>query len=523
MRPGVENEEGVVVVGTIDSTLGLVSSTEYGGVISETEEPSWGNYSSLIRNSYGTLGVRDYLTDSPGPLEADVWYEMWIVHDFADQSYAVYARGGSDLPEKTLLTKEIVITNYDESVTRRFENDRLPFRRESFSPLDWFMIRYSAAEWKGIHNFYIDDIAVGSEAIESSPVEPPFAGGRVFVEDFEGESVLDDWSVGPIVGDESLLTTIEVQDDPVDSGQGKVLAIVAGEAGNTSIVYDLGDRGLVPGGNDTIYFKVMRPLEETDNGAFVPAILDASLGMVSSEEYGGLKDETEHPHWGHYASYVRYISSNPLDIIGSGEAFTGWINEGPADAGIWYEIWMVHDFSDFSYRVYARGGTDFPVKTLLTKERIILNDDQSVQVVFEGDKVDFRVPSLAPLDWFMIRYSAHPYKGIHNLYIDDVAVGRNEVDVTRKLVNISTRAWVGSGKDVMIGGFYVDGDKPMEVLIRGVGPELAGLEGNGLTAGELLADPTITLVKETGDEIVSTDWETAVSYTHLTLPTNREV
>ena len=45
-----------------------------------------------------------------------------------------------------------------------------------------------------------------------------------------------------------------------------------------------------------------------------------------------------------------------------------------------------------------------------------------------------------------------------------------------KLYNISTRAMVGTGNDVIIAGFFIDGEAPKTVLIQGVGKELATLD-----------------------------------------------
>ncbi len=50
----------------------------------------------------------------------------------------------------------------------------------------------------------------------------------------------------------------------------------------------------------------------------------------------------------------------------------------------------------------------------------------------------------------------------------------------QRLANISSRGWVGSGNNILIGGFIVSGNSPKKVLIRGVGPGLAavGLSGD---------------------------------------------
>lgn len=57
-----------------------------------------------------------------------------------------------------------------------------------------------------------------------------------------------------------------------------------------------------------------------------------------------------------------------------------------------------------------------------------------------------------------------------------------------RLVNISTRSYVGSGGDVMIAGFIIGGTAPKTVLIRASGPALAQFNLSGL-----LADPTLEL------------------------------
>lgn len=54
-----------------------------------------------------------------------------------------------------------------------------------------------------------------------------------------------------------------------------------------------------------------------------------------------------------------------------------------------------------------------------------------------------------------------------------------ELDTNSRLQNISTRGFVGTGDDVMIGGFIISGSSPKTVLVRGRGPSLAdfGVQG----------------------------------------------
>src|SRR5690606_6171645 len=43
-----------------------------------------------------------------------------------------------------------------------------------------------------------------------------------------------------------------------------------------------------------------------------------------------------------------------------------------------------------------------------------------------------------------------------------------------RLVNLSSRAYLGTGDDVLIAGFIIDGNVPKRILIRGIGPGLTG-------------------------------------------------
>ncbi len=81
----------------------------------------------------------------------------------------------------------------------------------------------------------------------------------------------------------------------------------------------------------------------------------------------------------------------------------------------------------------------------------------------------------------------------------------------QKMVNISTRAMVGSGDNVCIAGFVVTGSTPKRVLIRGVGPSLAqyGLSG-------VLAKPVLNVYRS-GTVIASnTGWSTSADATQIT-------
>jgi hypothetical protein len=71
------------------------------------------------------------------------------------------------------------------------------------------------------------------------------------------------------------------------------------------------------------------------------------------------------------------------------------------------------------------------------------------------------------------------------------------------LGNISTRSFVQTGDNVMVGGFIVQGSQPKNVIIRAIGPELSQ---HGVP--DFLADPTLELHNGTGALIASNDnWQ----------------
>ena len=72
-----------------------------------------------------------------------------------------------------------------------------------------------------------------------------------------------------------------------------------------------------------------------------------------------------------------------------------------------------------------------------------------------------------------------------------------------QLANISTRGFVLTGNDVMIGGFILGGNNNTRVVVRGIGPSLAPF---GLSP--VLADPTLELHDGNGALLISNDdWQ----------------
>ncbi len=74
------------------------------------------------------------------------------------------------------------------------------------------------------------------------------------------------------------------------------------------------------------------------------------------------------------------------------------------------------------------------------------------------------------------------------------------------LSNISTRSFVQTGDNVMIGGFIVQGTAPKTVIIRAIGPELTPFG-----VPNVLANPTLELHDSAGAVIASNEnWQTTI-------------
>ena len=84
---------------------------------------------------------------------------------------------------------------------------------------------------------------------------------------------------------------------------------------------------------------------------------------------------------------------------------------------------------------------------------------------------------------------------------------------TSTLVNLSCRARVGTGADLLIAGFVISGTEPRRLLIRGVGPTLAGFGVDGT-----LADPRLEVIRQGAPAATATvasndNWEATLAPT----------
>jgi hypothetical protein len=122
------------------------------------------------------------------------------------------------------------------------------------------------------------------------------------------------------------------------------------------------------------------------------------------------------------------------------------------------------------------------------------NADQIPQNLRPSDARESAIlATLQPGSYTVILSGKNDTGGVGLLEVYDISSG-----ASAELTNVSSRGFVGTGDNVMIGGFIVSGTT--QVVVRGLGPTLTqfGLSGT-------LADPVVTLVNQNGNVVQSND------------------
>jgi len=108
------------------------------------------------------------------------------------------------------------------------------------------------------------------------------------------------------------------------------------------------------------------------------------------------------------------------------------------------------------------------------------------------------VSSLDPAPYTVILSGKDQSTGVGLVEIYDTAAG-----AASELGNISTRGFVLTGSNVMIGGFILGGNGNTRVVVRGIGPSLAQI---GLSP--VLTNPTLELHDSNGTLLIANDdWQ----------------
>jgi hypothetical protein len=114
------------------------------------------------------------------------------------------------------------------------------------------------------------------------------------------------------------------------------------------------------------------------------------------------------------------------------------------------------------------------------------------------DRESVILATLPPAAYTVILKGVGGTKGIGLVEIYD-----NNQAADSELANISTRGFVQTSNEVMIGGFVLGGNNPTNIAVRALGPSLTN---SGLS--NVLADPTLELHNANGTIMVSNDdWQ----------------
>jgi plastocyanin len=109
--------------------------------------------------------------------------------------------------------------------------------------------------------------------------------------------------------------------------------------------------------------------------------------------------------------------------------------------------------------------------------------------------------TLPPGNYTAIVSGVNTTVGVALVEVYDLSTGDTSI-----LANISTRGFVQTGANVMIGGFIIQGTQPKTVIVRAIGPELIPLG-----VSNALTDPTLELHGPAGALIASNNnWQTTI-------------
>jgi hypothetical protein len=138
----------------------------------------------------------------------------------------------------------------------------------------------------------------------------------------------------------------------------------------------------------------------------------------------------------------------------------------------------------------------------------IITSDQWVDIINSGyapsdGRESAIIADLPPGNYTAIVRGVDNMTGVALVEAYDLSPEANSI-----LGDISTRSFVETGDNVMIGGFIIEGTHPQRVIIRAIGPELSAPPFN---IPDVLANPTLELHDSTGALIASNDnWQVTI-------------
>lgn len=157
------------------------------------------------------------------------------------------------------------------------------------------------------------------------------------------------------------------------------------------------------------------------------------------------------------------------------------------------------------------GALDDPVVNLYSGSNVILTNDDWGTGFADISQAPVSMISLAPTSPYesvlLNRFNSGGYTAIVSGYPNGGVAGTGvglvelydlEIGSAASLINVSTRGQVGTGANVMIGGFVIQGPGTKKIIIRALGPSLSAAPFN-LTG--TLQNPTVTLYS--GSQVIA--------------------
>ncbi len=255
-------------------------------------------------------------------------------------------------------------------------------------------------------------------------------------------------------------------------------------------------------------------------GVAIPGATSSTYTATSPGSYAvsvtnAIASTTSNPAIVSAVSRLVNISSRTLVQTGGGIAIAGFVVEGP---------------SGVSKQVLIRGIgpslAQFGVAGVLSQPSIALFKS-SVQVASNTGWASNPNPSEVVTVTAQVGAFALPSGSADSALIANVTPGDYSVELTGVgsttgvglievyetdtsnpglLADISTRAQVGTGGNILIAGFVVQGTQPVAVLVRAVGPTLQNFSVSGF-----LAQPVLAVVNNANGSTIATNsgWGTA--------------
>ena len=192
---------------------------------------------------------------------------------------------------------------------------------------------------------------------------------------------------------------------------------------------------------------------------------------------------------------------------GSSTQIAGFVNTGGTSKRV-----LIRGAGPWLAQFGVSGVLPDPILTLYEGQGIIAsnddwgtNDTETLQAVAASGVPSFAAGSLDACLVATLKpgqqYTAHVNGKATQVGNAIVEVYDLDASERSRVVNISTRAYVGTGSDILIAGFVLQGDGPRKVLVRALGPALSRFG-----VADVLTDPVLQLFQERYSIAANDNW-----------------